>query len=73
MNSHTINLRVSAASAFMKRIVKLDDEGQLEPVIRLAAGLGLAEHLARLGGAAMAGAIRSNLNRLLADALSKKL
>ncbi|MBC8218283.1 MAG: ATP-binding protein [Planctomycetes bacterium] len=70
--SHTVHLRVGAASAFMKRIVKLDDDGQLEPVVRLAAGLGLAEHLARLGGASMAGSVRRNLNRLLADALSKR-
>lgn len=71
-NQHTLHLRIGTESAFMKRLIKLDDEEQLEPVVRLAAGLGLAEHLARLGGATMAGSIRRNLNKLLADALSKK-
>jgi hypothetical protein len=44
---------------------------QLEPQLRIAAALSLAEILARESGVKSAGTIRRNLNDLLRDALSK--
>lgn len=65
-----LGLRVSLAHPFIERFAGADVE-KLEPLVRLAAGIGLAEKLARLGGVRGAGALRHNLNRILKDALAR--
>ena len=47
------------------------DGSQIEPILRLAAAIGLAEVAARDGGVAGASTIRRNLNELLRNALSR--
>jgi hypothetical protein len=44
---------------------------QLEPLVRMAAAIMLAETAARESGVRQAGEIRRNINQLLRDALSK--
>src|SRR5690606_32295748 len=46
------------------------DKSKLEPVLRIAAAIGLAEEVARESGIAKAGSIRMNINKLL-TAISK--
>ena len=71
-DAFTIAVRIGLGSPFMKRIVKMDEAEALEPVVRLAAGVALAENLARHGGVKSAGDVRRRLNRLLGNALSKR-
>jgi len=63
-----IGLRMSLAHPFMERFSGTDCE-QIEPLLRLAAALGLAEVVARDSGVKMAGTIRRNVNELLRNAL----
>lgn len=71
--TRTVALRVYIASPFMRRIVKLDDRDSLEPVLRIAAAMGLAEILARFSGAACGpGEVRRNINELLRSSLSHR-
>jgi hypothetical protein len=72
VGERTIGVRLGLETSFMKSLVRLDDEEQLEPVVRLAAGLALAEHLARSAGVAQAGEVRRRLNKILSEALSKR-
>ncbi|MFG0305555.1 MAG: ATP-binding protein [Phycisphaerales bacterium JB040] len=66
-----LQLRIHADSPFMRRIVKLDDLESLEPVIRLAAAIGLAEVLARMSQMDRhAGEMRRTINALLGSSLS---
>lgn len=65
-----LGLRVGLSHPFIERFAGADAE-KLEPLVRLAAGIGLAEKLARLGGVRGAGAVRHNLNRILKDALAR--
>jgi hypothetical protein len=46
------------------------DNSAIEPLLRAAAALGLAEVLAREAGVNQAGTIRRNINDLLRDSLS---
>ena len=46
------------------------DAASIEPLLRLAAAIGLAETAAREAGVPMAGTFRRNINELLRDALS---
>jgi hypothetical protein len=46
------------------------DRDKIEPVLRVAAAMGLAEKLAREGGVRLAGAVRQNVNKLLREAMS---
>lgn len=69
-DAFTISVRIGLGSPFMKRIVKLDEAEALEPVVRIAAGIALAENLARHGGVTGAGDVRRRLNRILGHALS---
>jgi hypothetical protein len=67
--SQTIELRVSLAHPFMVRFAQTDPD-DVEGLLRVAAGLGLAEKLARQAGQRYAGTIRRNLNDILREALS---
>ena len=66
----TIGLRMSVVHPFVARFAGAERE-KVEPLVRIAAALGLAEKLAREGGVRGAGAIRSNVNKILRDALSR--
>ena len=65
-----LGLRVSLRHPFMERFVGADPE-KLEPVLRVACALGLAEKTARDSGVEYAGAIRHKLNKILTLALSR--
>ena len=54
----------------MQRFIGADRE-KLEPVLRVAAALALAEKVSRDGGVRQAGAIRMKLNKILTLALSR--
>jgi len=73
LRSRRVGLRVNLASPFMRRMVRLDDQESLEPVLRLAAAFGLAEVLARFsGGRCGPGELRRNANELLRSSLSRR-
>lgn len=65
-----IGVRLALAHPFMERFsgANLD---QIEPILRIAAAIGLAETAARDSGVRYAGTIRRNVNELLRNALSK--
>jgi hypothetical protein len=65
-----VGLRLSLSHPFMERFGGLDAD-QIEPLLRVAAALGLAEVAARDGGVRGAGTIRRNVNELLRNALSR--
>jgi hypothetical protein len=66
----TLRIRFSLSHPFTTAFAGARNES-LEPQLRLAAGLALAETVAREGGAKQPGLIRHNLNSLLRDSLSK--
>ncbi len=73
LRTRRVGLRVNLASPFMRRVVRLDDQESLEPVLRLAAAFGLAEVLARFsGGSCGPGELRRNANELLRSSLSRR-
>lgn len=63
-------IEVDRAHPFMQSFAHLPGQ-PIEPVLRLAVALGLAEIEARHAGAADAGAIRSRLNELLRGSLAR--
>jgi hypothetical protein len=65
-----LRLRLSLAHPFMVRFSGADSSG-IEPLLRAAAAIGLAEVLARESGIGQAGTIRRNVNDLLRDSLSQ--
>ena len=65
-----LGLRLSLTHPFMERFIGADRE-KLEPVLRIAAALALAEKVSRDGGVRQAGAIRIKLNKILTLALSR--
>jgi hypothetical protein len=65
-----LGIRVSLASPFMRRFSGATAE-DLEPLLRIAAGVALAETAAREAGVKQAGTLRRNLNELLATGLSR--
>ena len=65
-----ISVRMSLAHPFMDRFGGTDT-ASIEPLLRLAAAIGLAETAARDAGVEMAGTFRRNINELLRDAFSK--
>lgn len=69
-NPRKIGLRLALAHPFMERFGGATAD-RLEPLIRLAAAIGLAEITARDSGVRSAGVIRRNINSLLKDGLSK--
>jgi DNA (cytosine-5)-methyltransferase 1 len=66
---HQIGVRLSLAHPFTQRFSSAD-ASEIEPLLRIAAGLAVAEHLARRSGVRMVGTLRKYLNELLRDALS---
>ncbi len=73
LRTRRVGLRVNLASPFMRRMVRLDDQESLEPILRLAAAFGLAEVLARFsGGSCGPGELRRNANELLRSSLSRR-
>jgi hypothetical protein len=63
-----VGLRLSLVHPFMQRFGGTESE-QIEPLLRVAAALGLAEVAARDSGVRKAGTIRRNVNELLRNAL----
>ena len=62
-----ICVRLSLAHPFMDRFGGTD-AASIEPLLRLAAAIGLAETAARDAGVPMAGTFRRNINELFRDA-----
>jgi hypothetical protein len=65
-----VTIRVALGHPFMVRFAGTTNY-EMEPIMRLAVGIGLAELVSRDGGVKMAGAIRRNLNQLLRNSLSR--
>jgi len=65
-----VGLRLSLAHPFMERFGGTDS-AHIEPLLRVAVAIALAETSARLSGVKQAGTIRRNVNDLLRNALSK--
>lgn len=66
---HQIGVRLALAHPFTQRFASAD-ASEIEPLLRIAAGLAVAEHLARRSGVKMVGTVRRYLNELLRDALA---
>ncbi|MEX2375299.1 MAG: ATP-binding protein, partial [Dehalococcoidia bacterium] len=65
-----VEIRLSMAHPFMVSFAQTDPD-DIEPLLRVAAGLGLAEKLAGGAGVRMAKTVRRNLNELLREALAR--
>lgn len=65
-----VGVRMSLNSPFIIQYAGTD-KSKLEPILRIAAAIGLAEETAREAGVKQAGTIRLNLNKLL-TAIAKK-
>jgi histidine kinase/DNA gyrase B/HSP90-like ATPase len=65
-----VSVRLSLAHPFMERFGGTE-QAQIEPLLRVAAAIGLSEIAARDSGVKMAGTMRRNINELLRNALSK--
>ncbi len=65
----SVGVRLALAHPFTARFMGTDASG-LEPLLRLAAAIGLAEVAARSAGVREAGVIRRNINELLRNALA---
>lgn len=66
---NTLELRVSMAHPFMINFAQTDVK-VIEPLLRVAAALALAEKFARLAGVKSAGTLRRNVNEILREGLS---
>lgn len=66
-----LTVRLSLAHPFMDRFATAEPS-RLEPLVRLAVAIVLAEVTAREGGVRNAGQIRRNINELLREALSRE-
>jgi len=64
-----VGIRVNLAHPFMQRFGGASGE-EIEPLLRVAAGLAIAESVARDSGVKQAGTIRRHLNELLRKSLS---
>lgn len=69
-DKNVLEIRVSLAHPFMVSFAQTDPD-DVEALLRVAAGLALAERIANLSGGRYTGTIRRNLNDILRDALSK--
>jgi hypothetical protein len=65
-----VGVRLALAHPFMERFGGTDS-ASIEPLLRVAAAIGLAETAARDSGVRQAGTIKRNINDLLRNALSK--
>lgn len=63
-----VGIRLSLRHPFMERFSGIDPD-QIEPLLRVAAALGLGEMAARDSGVKYAGTVRRNVNELLKNAL----
>lgn len=70
-NSRSLVLTVNQAHPFMRAYCELPGQ-ELEPVWRVAIALGLAQEMARLGGARKPGLVTQNVNALLQSVLAHK-
>jgi hypothetical protein len=64
-----LGIRVAMAHPFMERFAGRWDAAQIEPLLRVAVALALAEVTAREAGVGLAGSIRIRVNQLLREAL----
>ncbi|MBW5435302.1 ATP-binding protein [Bradyrhizobium canariense] len=69
-SADTIEIRVSMAHPFMVLFAQTSAD-DIEPILRIAAGIAISEKLARRSGVKSAGTVRRNLNELLREALSQ--
>lgn len=69
MDRRCIGVRLSLAHPFMERFGGTD-AASIEPLLRVAAAIGLAETASRDAGVEMVGTFRRNINELLRNALS---
>lgn len=69
--TRTLGIRVAMAHPFMERFGGTWDATHIEPLLRVAAALALAEVTAREAGVPMPGSIRHRVNQLLREALCK--
>lgn len=67
-----LGIRVAMLHPFMHRFAG-PSSSEIEPLLRIAAGLALAETTARESGVQMAGVIRKRLNNLLSESLAEPL
>jgi hypothetical protein len=67
--TRSLGIRVAMAHPFMERFAGRGDADQIEPLLRVAAALALAEVTAREAGVPFAGSIRLRVNQLLREAL----
>ena len=67
-HGRAVGLRLSLVHPFMEQFAGSDPD-QIEPLLRVAAALGLGEVAARDSGVRLAGVIRKNVNELLRNAL----
>ena len=65
-----LGLRLSLTHPFMNRFVGAD-RAKMEPLLRVATALGLAEILSRTSGVSKAGMVRRKMNKILTLALSR--
>jgi hypothetical protein len=69
-NVRKVGIRLALAHPFMERFGGAD-ASRIEPLLRVAVAIILAEIVARSSGVKQAGAVRRNINELLRNALSK--
>lgn len=69
-NVRKVGIRLALAHPFMERFGGAD-ASKIEPLLRVAVAIILAEIIARSSGVKQAGAVRRNINELLRSALSK--
>ena len=70
-DDRSLVLTVNQAHPFMRAYCEMPGQ-ELEPVWRVAIALGLAQEMARLGGAKMPGLVTENVNALLQTVLAHK-
>ena len=64
-----LRVNLSLSHPFMQQFID-SDPSKVEPFVRLATAIGLAEIIARDSGAKLVGEVRRNINQLLKDKLS---
>jgi len=67
---HILIVRLSLEHPFMRHFSQAGGE-EIEPLLRLAAGIAISEKASRLAGVKLAGTLRRNLNQLLKESLSR--
>lgn len=68
-NVKQIIIRLSLVHPFSQKFAGID-KSRIEPLLRIAAAIGLGEKLARDSGVKKAGLIRMNINKILTEALT---